>query len=246
MIHHCPMMVLRHLPLYLLLCLMLCGCLHMTEHNAVPVATYDKVARSFLMLTREDEKDGKTIWSQGSGVAVKNETGRHFIYTARHILFDKDNDNATPARLYATLMTGESREIDISKFEIPRDNHDAVRIILEKPICDELQLSDRVPRFGERLSFFGDAAGTGVMNVESGTVVAIGPLEFEHTADIVRGMSGGPVVDSKCNVIGLCEKGRKMSAHKNGIELKDESKYLQIRKFEVVLSNIEWQVQTDK
>ena len=44
----------------------------MTEHNAVPVAIYDKVARSFLMLTREDEKDGKTIWSRGSGVAVKS------------------------------------------------------------------------------------------------------------------------------------------------------------------------------
>ena len=120
------------------------------------------------------------------------------------------------------------------------------RVILEKPICDELLLSNRVPRFGERLSFFGDAAGVGVMNVESGTVVAIGPLEFEHTADIFRGMSGGPVVDSKCNVIGLCEKGRKMSAHKNGMELKDESKYLQVRKFGVVLSNIKWQVQTNK
>ena len=224
----------------------MCGCLHMDGRNTVvPTALYDTIGQAFLMVVREDETNGKATWSQGSGVAVE-ESGRHYIYTARHILFDKANKGALPKRFYATTITGESFNIDLSNIETPQGNHDAVRIELPKPICRELRLAYRSPRYGERLFFFGDAKGVGVMCAEIGTVVALGPLEFEHTADIITGMSGGPVVDSDGKLIGLCEKGRVATAHKNGVEIKDDSRYLKVRKFAVHLHNVEWQtINTD-
>ena len=78
------------------------------------------------------------------------------------------------------------------------------------------------------------------MCAEAGTVIAIGPLEFEHTADIVRGMSGGPVVDADCRLVGLCQKGRKLAARQNGVELPSDSRFLRTRRFATMLHNINW------
>ena len=220
--------------------LILCGCIHPYETEIVSREMYETVAQSFLMLAREDVADGKSAWNQGSGVAVVGKDGRHFIYTAKHVLFDKENDGALPTRLYATRMSGKSVEVDLSGIEVPELNHDAVRIVIPKPICPELRLADHPPRYGERLYFFGDAGGAGVMCAEAGTVIAIGPLELEHTADIVRGMSGGPVVDADCRLVGLCEKGRKLTARKNGMELPSDSRYLKTRRFGAALHNIKW------
>ncbi|MGN0855423.1 MAG: trypsin-like peptidase domain-containing protein, partial [Kiritimatiellia bacterium] len=147
---------------------------------------------------------------------------------------------ARPTRLYATLMTGENVEIDFSTIEVPELNHDAVRIAIPKPICPGLHLADHPPRYGEALFFFGDANGAGVMCAEVGTVIALGPLEFEHTADIMRGMSGGPVVDADCRLVGLCEKGRKTTARKNGVELPGDSRFLKTRRFATTLHNVTW------
>ena len=226
--------------LFMLSSIALYGCLHPCEKVGVPQEMYDTVARSFLMLAREDVRDGNSVWSHGSGVAVAGEDGRHFIYTARHVLFDKENGGALPTRLYATLMTGESVEIELSNIETPELNHDAVRIVIPKPICPELRLADHSPQYGDRLFFFGDANGAGVMCAEAGAVIALGPLEFEHTGDIMRGMSGGPVVDADCHLVGLCAKGRKMTAHKNGVELPSYSRFLKTRRFATTLHNIKW------
>lgn len=49
--------------------LFFCGCIHPYETECVPQKMYEAVAQSFLMLAREDEKDGKSVWSQGIGVA---------------------------------------------------------------------------------------------------------------------------------------------------------------------------------
>ena len=208
--------------------------------DTVPRATYEAVSQSFLMLAREDVKDGKSMWNKGSGVAVAEEGGRHFIYTAKHVLFDKENGGALPTRLYAMRITGETIEINLSDIEVSELSHDAVRIAVSSPVCPELRLANHPPRYGEQLFFFGDANGAGVMCAEAGKVVAVGPLEFEHTADIMRGMSGGPVVDSECRLVGLCQKGRQTTARKNGVELQGDSRYLKLRRFGVILDNIKW------
>ena len=78
------------------------------------------------------------------------------------------------------------------------------------------------------------------MCAETGTVIALGPLEFQHTADLISGMSGGPVLTSSGEVIGLCEKGRIARAHKSGVEISDDSRYLKVRKFAVPLHRATW------
>ena len=216
------------------------GCTHLAPAPAVPVALYEKVAEAFLMVAREDEaENGEMTWSQASGCAVE-EDGRHYLYTARHVVFDKKNNDALPKKLYATTLQGENHAIDLSKLEVPDDKHDAVRIELTRPICRELRLADRKPRYGETLFVFGDARGAGVMCADAGKVMAIGPLEFEHDVDTIKGMSGGPVVDRYGNLVGLCEKGRTTMAQKAGVEVKSDSRYLRLRNFATLLHNINW------
>ena len=229
-----------HILTSLLGMLLLCGCTHIDTPDTVPDTLYNRVGLSFLMITREDEAGDKTTWNCGSGFAVE-ENGRHYLYTARHVLFDKKSSNALPKKLYATTLEGESFVINLSKIEIPHAKHDAARIILSKPICRELQLAKRPPRYLEAIFAFGDARSVNVMCGEAGKIVALGPLEFEHTADTIMGMSGGPVVDSAGRVIGLCAKGRTTTARKDGIEIKNDSRYLQLRNFATPLHNIKWQ-----
>ena len=219
---------------------LLSGCVHITSEPGVPVALYEKVAEAFVIVVREDETENcETTWSQASGVAVA-EDGRHYLYTARHVVFDKKNNDALPKKLYATTLQGENHAIDLSKLEVPDDNHDAVRIELQKPVCRELRLANRKPRYGETLFVFGDARGAGVMCADAGKVMAIGPLEFEHDVDTIKGMSGGPVVDRYGNLVGLCEKGRTTTAQKAGVEVKSDSRYLRLRNFATLLHNINW------
>ena len=45
------------------------------------------------MITREDGEGGNATWSQASGCAVE-EDGRHYLYTARHVVFDKKYNDA--------------------------------------------------------------------------------------------------------------------------------------------------------
>ena len=85
-----------------------------------------------------------------------------------------------------------------------------------------------------------DDKGASVMCARTGTVIALGPLEFEHDVDTIKGMSGGPVVDRYGNLVGLCEKGRTTTAQKAGVEIKSDSRYLQVRNFATVLHNINW------
>ena len=220
--------------------LLLSGCAHVISTPIVPVALYEKVAEAFVMVAREDEaENGEMTWSQASGCAVE-EDGRHYLYTARHVVFDKKNNDALPNKLYATTLQGESSSIDFSKLEVPDGNHDAVRIELQKPICRELRLANRKPRYGETLFVFGDARGAGVICADAGKVIAIGPLEFEHDVDTIKGMSGGPVVDRDGNLVGLCEKGRTTTAQKAGVEIKSDSRYLRLRNFATSLHNIKW------
>lgn len=220
--------------------LFLSGCTNLAPAPAVSVALYEKVAETFVMVAREDVAEkGKTTWSQASGCAVEEE-GRHYLYTARHVVFDKTDYDALPNKLYATTLNGESHPIDLSNLEVPEGNHDAVRIELKKPICHELHLAKQKPRYGETLFVFGDARGAGVMCADAGKVMAIGPLEFEHDVDTIKGMSGGPVVDSNGNLVGLCEKGGTTTAQKEGVEIKSDSRYLRLRNFATALHNINW------
>lgn len=66
---------------------------------------------------------------------------------------------------------------------MPDDNHDAVRIELQKPVCRKLHLANRKPRYGETLFVFGDSRDAGAMCAEGGKVMAIGTLEFEQDFD---------------------------------------------------------------
>lgn len=218
----------------------LSGCAHVVSTPSIPVALYEKVAEAFVMVTRADEaENGETTWSQASGCAVEAD-GRHYLYTARHVVFDETNNDALPKKLFATTLDGESYVIDLSTLEVPDDNHDAVRIEITRPICRELRLANRKPRYGETLFVFGDARGAGVMCADAGKVMAIGPLEFEQNVDTIDGMSGGPVVDREGNLVGLCEKGRTTIAKIDGVEVKGDSRYLQVRNFATVLHNINW------
>lgn len=213
--------------------LLLGGCCQLSPRDL-----YASVQKSFVLVARESVENGKSHWSEGSGFIVI-ENGTNYLYTARHIYFDKDGNK--PNGLYVTTMDGASSHVNLTSLEESSLNHDIVRIVVSNNVCEGLSLATTPLHYGDTIYCFGNAFGAGVMNMEEGTVLAVGPLEFEHTAEVVKGMSGGPIVNDRGEVVGLCQKGRRMTAKEAGTILCEGTKYIgRLRNFGANGNTVLW------
>lgn len=213
--------------------LFLGGCCHPSPRDL-----YASVQQSFALVARESVEDGESLWSEGSGFLVI-ENGTNYLYTARHIYFDKDGNK--PSGLYITTMDGVSSPVTLTSLEESKLNHDIVRFVVSNNDCVGLSLATTPLHYGDTIYCFGNAFGAGVMNMEEGRVLAVGPLEFEHTAEVVKGMSGGPIVNERGEVVGLCQKGRRMTAKEAGTILCDGTKYIgRLRNFGANGNTVLW------
>lgn len=127
-----------------------------------------------------------------------------FIYTNAHVL-------AGNRRLRITTPSGKT----LSNYKYietaPKgyDNGDLVRLALSETVEKALRLVEGAdgPKIDGEVWALGNSQGSGVIRSLEGKVVGVGPARIEITSEIVKGNSGGPVIDDLFRVVGVSSFG---------------------------------------
>lgn len=156
---------------------------------ATPEKIYERFRDCFVTITIGD--------SAGSGFIVR-ENGVVYLYTNRHVV---DNRGKTKIR-----VAGNNR-IKCSSLEYARNMDIArARVLNWKDIkSDILEFRASPPNLDEKIMVVGNSDGLGVQTLGKGTVLGISTDEdiIEISAEIVSGNSGGAVLDSTGQVVGV-------------------------------------------
>ena len=130
-----------------------------------------------------------TETSRGTGFFA-HDSGKTYIYTNQHVISDIQNVKAKDSK--GNLVKLGSLEIsnsqDVARFQISK-----------RPA---LLITDSIES-NEAVTVLGNSEGSGVITTGKGTVKGIGATELEVDADFVPGNSGGPVINSKNQVVGI-------------------------------------------
>jgi len=196
----------------------------------------------FLFTVR---RDGREV---GSGFLLKDGSGVwmtsncHVVQRGREIKFIGMVDDS---RVYALP----------NKIEVAA-NRDAVRFLTGG--TNGLTLT-AAAAFDETVFAFGNSDGLGVITRGEGKVVGKGRGQIEITCEIIPGNSGGPVVNTRDEVIGIAAFGISVPAVKIAAELSGTvsaaerarltekikehygTRYTETRRFAVPVHDAEWQ-----
>lgn len=127
--------------------------------------------------------------SQASGFLLEMD-GRKYIVTNQHVIMGHD-------RISFKTLTGKqlkpyrveiSKRLDLARIEV--ESEDALKI-------------GSIKHINEEIVALGNSQGAGVITPLYGVVNGIGPDTLEITAEIVGGNSGGPILNTDMEVIGV-------------------------------------------
>lgn len=102
--------------------------------------------------------------------------------------------------------------------------------------------------FDDEVAAFGNSGGLGIITKSKGEIIGLGANEIEVSCEIIEGNSGGPLVNSENQVIGVSTfivKPQNSSDSKSKTTSKKEStsgtRYENFRRFGISLSKVIWQ-----
>ena len=132
-----------------------------------------------------------TIESSGSGTGFfAHDKGRVFLYTNQHVIGDAQNIKVTDS---------QGNDVKLGLLQVS-NSHDLARYLVNRKSA--LILEDKVST-NSNVAVLGNSLGAGVITFGEGLVKGVGSFELEIDGDFVSGNSGGPVLDSENNVIGV-------------------------------------------
>ena len=153
---------------------------------------------------RVECEDGGGVMSLGSGVLIAHGTGPaahvSLVATAAHVVSSSHSTNVvfqgTSKRIPGKLAAiDRAADVAILCIDKPKD-------VAAAPICTKLSVGDRVVREGYPRAGPLRAVRTAIRSI-SGRYTSNGPPLVQVTASAISGESGGPVYDSKGNVVAL-------------------------------------------
>jgi serine protease Do len=157
--------------------------------------------------------------SSGSGFILR-EGEKHYLYTAAHVLSGN-------SKLTARSSDG-TQYSKFGAFELAED-YDMARLEIDGEVIEAATLGDSSAlAMNRRIFAVGNSGGSGVLTVLEGEVTGVGASEFELSAEIIKGNSGGPVFDAESGgVLGLVTRAM---AARDDIWSSD-TRFAQIRRF---------------
>jgi hypothetical protein len=196
----------------------------------------------FLFTVR---RDGREV---GSGFLLKDEAG--VWMTSNCHVVQKGDEIKFIGMVDDTRVFALPNQIEVAS------NRDAIRFLTGE--TDGLTLSS-VSTFDETVFAYGNSDGLGVITRSEGKVVGKGRGQIEITCEIIPGNSGGPVVNTRNEVIGIATfgvtvPGVKIAAELSGTvsaaererlieKIKDRhgTRYTETRRFAVPVHDAGWQ-----
>ena len=164
---------------------LLCKALGRESPSAAPGAAPFKDPQRCLVIINAGE-------ARGSGFLAELG-GKRYLITNEHVL-------RAGSPLTASTMHGETLVLD--KLELCNDR-DLVRISLRDQSLEALSLAVEPPARDEVISVYGNREGQGVVRVDRGKVLGVGPALVETDAPFVEGNSGSPLMNDKREVVGV-------------------------------------------
>lgn len=152
------------------------------------------ISKSFVMLESKDALGAQK--STASGFLVRMKSGEYIITNA-HCLIGQTFSFRTPGGVTLTPQTLEvSPEVDLVRisFSVPYEDRSRYE-------C--LDISVLEPKLDALVRVFGNSDGGMVMTTLDGKVKGVGPDRIEVGAEIVRGNSGGPMINKAGRVVGI-------------------------------------------
>tara|TARA_B100001093_G_scaffold403889_1_gene391988 strand:- start:1421 stop:3343 length:1923 start_codon:yes stop_codon:yes gene_type:complete len=172
----------------------------------LPNAVVRIVVKSTQVELNSDlELETFSIESSGSGFFINNQG---YILTNNHVIsgsvtievFTEYRDNPYTARI-----VGLSECDDIAVLKIDIENEHFLSFADRKPILGEDIIAVGFPKGDESVTFLDGIVSK--KETDGSTSWASIDYAFEHTAEILPGSSGGPIVDKNVEVIGIAYSG---------------------------------------
>lgn len=155
--------------------------------------------------------DGDDLFDPPYGNGTAFTVDRGYIATADHVVVEDGNvwpvitvrREEDPAKLYECDLVSRCPVSDIAILKLREPDHSLTRIRFK--LAKDVD-HGRVTSFGFPQYFPGHKAHSESHGV-TGVVPASGIKRLRLTGTILGGMSGGPVVDEECAVVGLVHRG---------------------------------------
>jgi len=134
-----------------------------------------------------------------------------------------------------TIINIEGNRIEVPpQIEIAKDR-DVIRFRADQPQGLCLSTSCEVD---ETIYAYGDSGGAGVLTKLEGKAVALGPDRIEISAEIIPGNSGGPVINTNHEVVGVSSYLLRHNDLPDWIA--DGTRFTDTRRMALRLNDIEW------
>jgi hypothetical protein len=149
-------------------------------------AVYADSLENLLFTVRRDDRECGSAF-------LASEAGRVWMMSNYHVV-------KGDAVIEFIGMTDRSRVYSLpEKFEVAKDR-DAVRFPLEE--INGFSIASGCS-FDDKVLAFGNSGGAGVITKSKGAVVGMGRNQVEVTCEIIPGNSGGPVINTRNEVVGI-------------------------------------------
>ncbi len=134
--------------------------------------------------------------SSGSGFFFKAKNGKTYIATNKHVVEDAisieirdiDDDVFKPVKIWVD----PNRDVALIEFDGGKKNPHHV-------LLADMNVSEM--SFGREIVAYGDSDGADTIVALEGKLLGIGPSTIEIDAQLIKGNSGGPVVDQRTGAV---------------------------------------------